>query len=48
MPVGSAANDTMFGEWPFNIKNLDRKCKDAFGVTPRTHWIMTDFDDHIY
>ncbi|KAL1831927.1 hypothetical protein ACET3Z_001578 [Daucus carota] len=46
IPVGSGANDTMFEPWPFDIKNLSRTCKAAFGVTPRPHWITTEFGGH--
>ncbi|RVX19934.1 Lysosomal Pro-X carboxypeptidase [Vitis vinifera] len=46
MPIGHGANDTMFQAWPFDLNNHTKTCQDLFGVTPRPHWITTEFGGH--
>ncbi|KAK1588955.1 hypothetical protein Q3G72_029012 [Acer saccharum] len=46
MPIGYGGNDTMFEAWPFDLNNLTRTCQAVFGVTPRPHWITTEFGGH--
>ncbi|KAF3455139.1 hypothetical protein FNV43_RR05587 [Rhamnella rubrinervis] len=46
MPIGYGANETMFQERPFNLNNLTNTCQDLFHVTPRPHWITTEFGGH--
>ncbi|XVF46806.1 hypothetical protein PTKIN_Ptkin03bG0057900 [Pterospermum kingtungense] len=46
MPIGHGANDTMFQASPFDIENYTRTCLDIFGVSPRPHWITTEFGGH--
>ncbi|XAR59690.1 Lysosomal Pro-Xaa carboxypeptidase [Bertholletia excelsa] len=43
MPIGCEANDTMFEATPFDLNNYTRECEELFGVTPRPHWITTEF-----
>ncbi|CAK9186784.1 unnamed protein product [Ilex paraguariensis] len=43
MPIGNGANDTMFEALPFDLNNFTRNCEGVFGVTPRPHWITTEF-----
>ncbi|KAI9196178.1 hypothetical protein LWI28_021676 [Acer negundo] len=47
MPIGHGGNDTMFEAWPFDLNNLTRTCQAVFGVTPRPHWITTEFGGHV-
>ena len=47
MPIGHGGNDTMFEASPFDLKNLTRTCQAVFGVTPRPHWITTEFGGHV-
>ena len=47
MPIGHGANDTMFQAWPFNLNNHTKTCQGQFGVTPRPHWITTEFGDRV-
>ncbi|XWS71539.1 hypothetical protein CRYUN_Cryun03dG0146500 [Craigia yunnanensis] len=46
MPIGHGENDTMFQASPFDIENYTRTCLDIFGVSPRPHWITTEFGGH--
>ncbi|KAG8651723.1 hypothetical protein MANES_06G016300v8 [Manihot esculenta] len=43
MPFGIDNNNTMFWIAPFNLSNYISNCQEAFGVTPRPHWITTEF-----
>lgn len=47
MPIGHADNDTMFQADPFDLDNFTRTCEALFGVTPRPHWITTEFGGHV-
>ncbi|RVX20136.1 Vacuolar protein sorting-associated protein 41-like [Vitis vinifera] len=47
MPIGHGNNDTMFQAWPFDLNNHTKTCEDLFGVTPRPHWITTEFGGHV-
>ncbi|XP_062108081.1 uncharacterized protein LOC133818962 [Humulus lupulus] len=47
MPVGSGANETMFEYSPFDLNNFTKNCQELFGVTPRPHWITTQFGGHM-
>ncbi|KAF6171570.1 hypothetical protein GIB67_018094 [Kingdonia uniflora] len=44
-PIG-ADNTTMFQASPFDLKNYTKDCEDVFHVTPRPHWITTEFGGH--
>ncbi|XP_010651835.2 uncharacterized protein LOC100261907 [Vitis vinifera] len=48
MPFGRGENDTMFQASPFDLNNYTKTCQDIFGasVTPRPHWITTEFGGH--
>ncbi|KAA8544159.1 hypothetical protein F0562_022205 [Nyssa sinensis] len=46
MPIGYGANETMFQASPFDLGNFTKSCQDLFGVTPRPHWITTEFGGH--
>ncbi|KAA8550274.1 hypothetical protein F0562_001958 [Nyssa sinensis] len=46
MPIGNGDNDTMFQPSPFDLNNFTRTCEGLFGVTPRPHWITTEFGGH--
>ncbi|XP_068649264.1 uncharacterized protein [Aristolochia californica] len=46
MPIGRGENDTMFQAMPFDLKNETEFCQSLFGVTPRPHWITTEFGGH--
>ncbi|KAJ9699356.1 hypothetical protein PVL29_008117 [Vitis rotundifolia] len=48
MPFGRGDNDTMFQASPFNLNNYTKTCQNLFGVsvTPRPHWITTEFGGH--
>ncbi|XP_043699785.1 lysosomal Pro-X carboxypeptidase-like [Telopea speciosissima] len=46
MPIGSGSNDTMFPGSPFNLSSFIEDCKDSYGVSPRPHWITTQFGGH--
>ncbi|OMO90327.1 Peptidase S28 [Corchorus olitorius] len=46
MPIGCGENETMFQASPFDIENYTRTCQDLFGVSPRPHWITTEFGGH--
>ncbi|XVF05276.1 hypothetical protein REPUB_Repub05bG0157900 [Reevesia pubescens] len=45
-PIGHGENDTMFQASPFDLENYTRTCLDLFGVSPRPHWITTEFGGH--
>ena len=49
MPFGRGENDTMFQASPFDLNNYTKTCQDIFGasVTPRPHWITTEFGGHV-
>ena len=47
MPIGHGANDTMFQAWPFDLNNHTKTCQGLFGVTPRPHWITTEFGGRV-
>ncbi|KAF5742068.1 lysosomal Pro-X carboxypeptidase isoform X1 [Tripterygium wilfordii] len=42
MPM-SCSNDSMFPSYDFDYKEAKKDCKKSFGVTPRPHWITTEF-----
>ncbi|XP_020257554.1 lysosomal Pro-X carboxypeptidase-like isoform X2 [Asparagus officinalis] len=46
MPIGCDSNDTMFQAQPFNIYNYTMDCQKKWGVTPRPHWMTTEFGGH--
>ncbi|KAJ0020793.1 hypothetical protein Pint_32024 [Pistacia integerrima] len=46
MPIGNGKNDTMFQASPFDMDDYTKTCQDLFGVTPRPHWITTEFGGH--
>ncbi|KAG9456824.1 hypothetical protein H6P81_001332 [Aristolochia fimbriata] len=46
MPIGRGENDTMFQAMPFDLKNQTEYCQRVYGVTPRPHWITTEFGGH--
>ncbi|XP_060668419.1 uncharacterized protein LOC107410545 [Ziziphus jujuba] len=46
MPIGYGANETMFQSSPFNLNDYIKTCQNLFGVTPRPHWITTEFGGH--
>ncbi|KAA8550285.1 hypothetical protein F0562_001969 [Nyssa sinensis] len=46
MPIGYGANDTMFQALPYDFDNFTRTCNDLFGISPRPHWITTEFGGH--
>ncbi|PON71206.1 Peptidase S [Trema orientale] len=46
MPIGYGANETMFQYSPFDLNNFTKSCQELFGVTPRPHWITTEFGGH--
>ncbi|XP_058112653.1 uncharacterized protein LOC131255796 [Magnolia sinica] len=46
MPIGCGSNDTMFQAQPFDLKNYTDECRNMSGVTPRPHWITTEFGGH--
>ncbi|KAA8550277.1 hypothetical protein F0562_001961 [Nyssa sinensis] len=46
IPIGNGDNDTMFQPSPFDLNNFTRTCEGLFGVTPRPHWITTEFGGH--
>ncbi|KAL5704267.1 lysosomal Pro-Xaa carboxypeptidase [Ranunculus cassubicifolius] len=44
MPIGYRKNETMFdGDYPFDLDAFIRRCQSKFGVTPRPHWITTEY-----
>lgn len=49
MPIAVGENDTntMFQPSPFDIKNYTKTCQALFGVTPRPHWVTTEFGGHV-
>lgn len=48
MPIGCGENETMFEALPFNLENYTKTCEGLFnGVTPRPHWITTEFGGHV-
>ncbi|KAL5704268.1 lysosomal Pro-Xaa carboxypeptidase [Ranunculus cassubicifolius] len=47
IPIGYHKNETMFDrENPFDLKAFTRGCQSKFGVTPRPHWITTEYGGH--
>ncbi|KAK9279126.1 hypothetical protein L1049_012801 [Liquidambar formosana] len=46
MPIGHGENDTMFQASPFDLNDYTKTCEDLFVVTPRPHWITTEFGGH--
>ncbi|KAJ4978695.1 hypothetical protein NE237_009475 [Protea cynaroides] len=46
MPIGRGDNDTMFPAAPFNLSSNIESCKTTYGVSPRPHWITTQFGGH--
>ncbi|KAH9700236.1 prolylcarboxypeptidase-like protein [Citrus sinensis] len=46
MPIGHGENDTMFQGSPFDLNNYTKSCQALFGVTPKPHWITTEFGGH--
>ncbi|EOY33639.1 Serine carboxypeptidase S28 family protein, putative [Theobroma cacao] len=46
MPIGHGENVTMFQASPFDLENYTRTCLEIFGVSPRPHWIITEFGGH--
>ncbi|KAL5763903.1 hypothetical protein ACOSQ2_016497 [Xanthoceras sorbifolium] len=46
MPIGHGDNDTMFEASPFDINDFTKACQAVFNVTPRPHWITTEFGGH--
>ncbi|XP_042489855.1 lysosomal Pro-X carboxypeptidase-like [Macadamia integrifolia] len=46
MPIGRGSNDTMFPAAPFNLTSFADSCKNSYGVSPRPHWITTQFGGH--
>lgn len=48
MPIGHGENDTMFQASPFDLNNYTKSCQALFGVTPKPHWITTEFGGHVY
>lgn len=47
MPIGRGINDTMFPPAPFDLQDYTKECQKRFGVTPRPHWITTEFGGHV-
>lgn len=47
MPIGYGPNETMFQSRPFDLNNFTATCQDLFGITPRPHWITTEFGGHV-
>jgi lysosomal Pro-X carboxypeptidase len=47
MPIGCGSNDTMFQAHPFDINKYTMDCQKELGVTPRPHWITTEFGGHL-
>ncbi|KAJ4978281.1 hypothetical protein NE237_009061 [Protea cynaroides] len=43
MPIGHGSNNTMFQAAPFNLSGFIKSCKRKYGVSPRPHWITTQF-----
>ncbi|XP_043702725.1 lysosomal Pro-X carboxypeptidase-like [Telopea speciosissima] len=47
IPIGiSSSNETMFQPEPFNLISFIEDCKKKYGVSPRPHWITTQFGGH--
>nr|DAD27633.1 TPA_asm: hypothetical protein HUJ06_029101 [Nelumbo nucifera] len=46
MPMGRGSNDTMFEAAPFDLEAFIQGCKSAYSVSPRPHWITTQFGGH--
>ncbi|PIA43524.1 hypothetical protein AQUCO_01900129v1 [Aquilegia coerulea] len=46
MPIGYHENETMFQNNPFDLSNFTKNCQNLFGVSPRPHWITTEFGGH--
>ncbi|KAK9168490.1 hypothetical protein Syun_000630 [Stephania yunnanensis] len=43
-PMGPEINATMFEFEPgYTIEDNDEDCREQFGVTPRTHWTVTEY-----
>ncbi|KAF5195121.1 Lysosomal pro-x carboxypeptidase [Thalictrum thalictroides] len=47
MPIGYHENETMFQSNPFDLNKFIKNCQNLFGVTPRPHWITTEFGGHV-
>ncbi|XP_068669066.1 uncharacterized protein [Aristolochia californica] len=46
IPIDCYANETMFEESRFDLQGFTKFCQNAFGATPRAHWIAINFGDH--
>ncbi|KAJ6801054.1 lysosomal Pro-X carboxypeptidase-like isoform X2 [Iris pallida] len=46
MPIGVSSNESMFEVDPFNITEFTKGCQKDYGITPRPHWITTEFGGH--
>ncbi|KAF5185362.1 Lysosomal pro-x carboxypeptidase [Thalictrum thalictroides] len=46
MPIGYHEIETMFQSNPFDLNKFIKNCQNLFGVTPRPHWITTEFGGH--
>ncbi|PSR86533.1 Lysosomal Pro-X carboxypeptidase [Actinidia chinensis var. chinensis] len=46
MPIGRGSNDTMFPPSPFDLKQYVKDCIRKYGVSPRPHWVTTNYGGH--
>ncbi|KDP32459.1 hypothetical protein JCGZ_13384 [Jatropha curcas] len=46
MPIGLDNNNTMFEALPFDMNRHVNMCQSIFGISPRPHWITTEYGGH--